>query len=102
MSTPGVDRGGRPRIHGREDDPLVSVSLHVRKSQLTELDQLAVQRTLAGPRWCARPSIGCSTPETPAHTPETPVRVAHGSTSSTRTYASRLRVAGPTLQRRVP
>ena len=41
MSTPGVDRGGRPRIQGREDDPLVSVSLHVRKSQLTELDQLA-------------------------------------------------------------
>ena len=41
MSTPGVDRGGRPRRQGREDDPLVSVSLHVRKSHLTELDQLA-------------------------------------------------------------
>jgi metal-responsive CopG/Arc/MetJ family transcriptional regulator len=41
MSTPGVDWGGRPRIQGREDDPLVSVSLHVRKSQLAELDQLA-------------------------------------------------------------
>jgi hypothetical protein len=40
MSTPGVDWGGRSRIQGREDDPLVSVSLHVRKSQLTELDQL--------------------------------------------------------------
>jgi hypothetical protein len=41
MSTPGVERGGRPRTQGREDDPLVTVSLHVRKSQLTELDQLA-------------------------------------------------------------
>jgi Ribbon-helix-helix protein, copG family len=41
MNTPGVDRGGRPRTQGRQDDPLVTVSLHVRKSQLTELDQLA-------------------------------------------------------------
>jgi hypothetical protein len=41
MSTSGVDRGGRPRTQGREDDPLVSVSLHVRNSHLTELDQLA-------------------------------------------------------------
>jgi Ribbon-helix-helix protein, copG family len=41
MSTPGVDQGGRPRTQGREDDPLVTVSLHVRKSQLSGLDQLA-------------------------------------------------------------
>jgi Ribbon-helix-helix protein, copG family len=41
MSTPEVDRGGHPRTQGREDDPLVTVSLQVRKSQLTELDQLA-------------------------------------------------------------
>jgi hypothetical protein len=41
MSTPGVDRGGRPRTQGREDDPLVTVSLHVRQSQLAALDQLA-------------------------------------------------------------
>jgi hypothetical protein len=41
MSTPGVYRGGRPRTQGREDDPLVTVSLHVRQSQLTALDQLA-------------------------------------------------------------
>jgi hypothetical protein len=41
MSTPGVDGGGHPRTQGREDDPLVTVSLHVRKSQLTKLDQLA-------------------------------------------------------------
>jgi hypothetical protein len=34
MSTPGVDVGGHPRTQGREDDPLVTVSLHVRKSQL--------------------------------------------------------------------
>jgi len=41
MSTPAEDRGGHPRTQGREDDPLITVSLHVRKSQLTELDQLA-------------------------------------------------------------
>ena len=34
-------RGGRPRKQGWEDDPLVTVNLHVRKSQLSELDQLA-------------------------------------------------------------
>ena len=41
MSTPGVDRGGRPRTQGGADDPLVTVSLHVRQSQLAALDQLA-------------------------------------------------------------
>jgi metal-responsive CopG/Arc/MetJ family transcriptional regulator len=41
MSTPRVDLRGRPRTQGRDEDPLVTVSLHVRKSQLTELDQLA-------------------------------------------------------------
>jgi Ribbon-helix-helix protein, copG family len=41
MSTPGGYRGGRPRIQGREDDPLVTVNLHGRQSQLIELDQLA-------------------------------------------------------------
>jgi hypothetical protein len=41
MNISGVDGGGRPRTQGRTDDPLVTVSLHVRKSQLTELDQLA-------------------------------------------------------------
>jgi hypothetical protein len=41
MSTPGGYPGGRPRTRGRADDPLVTVSLQVLKSQLTELDQLA-------------------------------------------------------------
>jgi hypothetical protein len=41
MGTPEVDRGEHPCTQGREDDPLVTVSLHVWKSQLTELDQLA-------------------------------------------------------------
>lgn len=41
MTTERVSRGGRPRTQGSEDDPLVTVSLHVRKSQLAELDQLA-------------------------------------------------------------
>jgi Ribbon-helix-helix protein, copG family len=41
MTTERVYRGGRPRTQGREDDPLVTVSLHVRKSQLAELDELA-------------------------------------------------------------
>jgi Ribbon-helix-helix protein, copG family len=41
MTTERVYRGGRPRTQGNNDDPLVTVSLHVRKSQLAELDQLA-------------------------------------------------------------
>ena len=41
MTTERIFRGGRPRTQGRDDDPLVTVSLHVRKSQLAELDQLA-------------------------------------------------------------
>jgi Ribbon-helix-helix protein, copG family len=41
MTTERVSRGGRPRTQGHDDDPLVTVSLHVRKSQLAELDQLA-------------------------------------------------------------
>jgi Ribbon-helix-helix protein, copG family len=41
MTTERVSRGGRMRTQGNEDDPLVTVSLHVRKSQLAELDQLA-------------------------------------------------------------
>ena len=41
MSTARVYGGGCSRTQRREDDPLVTVSLHVRKSQLAELDQLA-------------------------------------------------------------
>jgi hypothetical protein len=41
MATERVSRGGRPRTLGNPDDPLVTVSLHVRKNQLAELDQLA-------------------------------------------------------------
>jgi hypothetical protein len=41
MTTERLYRGGRPRTQGREDDPLVTVSLHVRKSQLAKLDELA-------------------------------------------------------------
>jgi Ribbon-helix-helix protein, copG family len=41
MAAKRVYPGGRPRTQGNEDDPLVTVSLHVRKSQLSELDQLA-------------------------------------------------------------
>jgi Ribbon-helix-helix protein, copG family len=41
MTIERISRGGRPRIQGNEDDPLVTVSLHVRKRQLAELDQLA-------------------------------------------------------------
>jgi Ribbon-helix-helix protein, copG family len=41
MSTPRGHQGGRPRTQGRADDPLVTVSLQVLKSQLTALDQLA-------------------------------------------------------------
>ena len=34
-------RGGRPRKQGWVEDPLVTVSVHLRKSQLAALDQLA-------------------------------------------------------------
>ena len=41
MSRARVYRGGRPRMQGRNEDPLVTVSLQVRKGQLAALDQLA-------------------------------------------------------------
>jgi metal-responsive CopG/Arc/MetJ family transcriptional regulator len=41
MSIERMYRAGRPRTKGSAEDPLVTVSLHVRKSQLAELDQLA-------------------------------------------------------------
>jgi hypothetical protein len=41
MNTERVVRGGQPRTQGREDDPLVTVNLHVRQSQLAALDRLA-------------------------------------------------------------
>jgi hypothetical protein len=41
MATAHVPRGGRPRKQGWEADPLVTVSVHLRKSQLSALDQLA-------------------------------------------------------------
>ncbi len=41
MTTEHGSHGGRPRTQGREDDPLVPVGLHVRQSQLAELDRLA-------------------------------------------------------------
>ncbi len=41
MAATRAPRGGRPRKQGWEEDPLVTVSLHLRKSQLAVLDQLA-------------------------------------------------------------
>jgi hypothetical protein len=41
MGTKRGYRGGRPRTQGTEHDPLVTVSLHVRQSQLAQLDQVA-------------------------------------------------------------
>ena len=41
MAAMRAHRGGRPRKQGWEEDPLVTVSLHLRKSQLAVLDQLA-------------------------------------------------------------
>jgi len=41
MTMERISRRGRPRIQGNEADPLVTVSLHVRQSQLAELDELA-------------------------------------------------------------
>jgi hypothetical protein len=41
MAAAHAPRGGRPRTQGWEEDPLVTVSVHLRKSQLTALDRLA-------------------------------------------------------------
>jgi hypothetical protein len=41
MSTERAYRGGRPRTQGGEEDPLVTVSVHLRKHQLATLDKLA-------------------------------------------------------------
>jgi metal-responsive CopG/Arc/MetJ family transcriptional regulator len=41
MAAARAPRGGRPRTQGVQEDPLVTVSMHVRKSQLAALDQLA-------------------------------------------------------------
>ena len=41
MSMDRAHRGGRPRKQGWEEDPLVTVSVHLRKHQLAALDQLA-------------------------------------------------------------
>ena len=41
MTAARAPRGGRPRKQGWEENPLVTVSLHLRKSQLAALDQLA-------------------------------------------------------------
>ena len=41
MAAERMSRGGRPRKQGWEEDPLVTVSIHLRKSQLASLDRLA-------------------------------------------------------------
>lgn len=41
MTTERVRRGGRARQQGEAVDPLVTVSMHLRKNQLASLDQLA-------------------------------------------------------------
>ena len=41
MAAERARRGGRPRQQGWAADPLVTVSVHVRKSQLALVDQLA-------------------------------------------------------------
>jgi hypothetical protein len=41
MTMERVSHGGRPRIQGHEDDPLVTASLQVRQSQLAKLERLA-------------------------------------------------------------
>jgi hypothetical protein len=41
MSPARVYQGGRPRRQGWEEDPLVTVSLHLRQCQRAALDQLA-------------------------------------------------------------
>ena len=44
MISEGASAGGRPRKRGYADDPLVTVNLHLRQSQLSALDHLADAR----------------------------------------------------------
>jgi hypothetical protein len=41
MTVARQPHGGRPRTQGRTEDPLVTISLHVRQGQRAALDQLA-------------------------------------------------------------
>jgi hypothetical protein len=41
MAVERARRGGRPRKQGWAEDPLVTVSVHLRKNQVATLDQLA-------------------------------------------------------------
>jgi hypothetical protein len=41
MTVARQPHGGRPRTQGRAEDPLVTISLHVRQGQRAALDQLA-------------------------------------------------------------
>jgi hypothetical protein len=98
MSTGRTYRRGRPRTQGRADDPLVTVSLHVRKGQLAALDQLAdaAQTSRAA---LVRDAID----DLLAHLKcllthlKRPSSWHTGGAASTRTCASRLRVASPAL-----
>lgn len=41
MAAERAHRGGRPRKQGWAEDPLMMVTVHLRKNQLVALDQLA-------------------------------------------------------------
>ena len=52
MATARAPRGGRPRTQGWAEDPLVTVSVHLRKHQLAALDRLADRIPLMDLRLC--------------------------------------------------
>src|ERR671925_454236 len=96
MTTARVYRGGRPRTQGHEDDPLVTVSLHVRQRQLAALDQLAdAERTSRAA--LVREAIALLLTRL-----QRPSSWGTGGASSARTCSSRKGVVSPALQRRWP
>ncbi len=96
MRTPGADRGGRPRTQGGEEDPLVTVSLHVRQRQLTELDQLAdAEHT-------SRAALVREAIDRLRTHLKRPPSWRTGGAASPRRCASRMGMASPALRRRGP
>jgi Ribbon-helix-helix protein, copG family len=76
MTVARQPHGRRPRTQGRAEDPLVTVSLHVRQGQRAALDQLAEAAHTS------RAALVREAIDRTAHPPEPPVIVAHGRRSS--------------------
>jgi hypothetical protein len=103
MTTERVSRGGRPRTQGNEDDPLVTVSLHVRQSQLAALDQLAdAERTSRAALVREAIALLLTRLQRLLTRLQRPSSWGTGGASSARKCSSRKGVVSPALQRRLP